>query len=249
VRIEELDRLLTEDTALVSIMAANNETGVLQPIQDIARLVKARNGSTLFHTDATQAVGKIPVDLCGSWQDVDILSFSAHKFHGPKGVGGLYARPEIELPPMILGGGQENGRRSGTVNTPALAGLAVAADLADLRAFSAVAELRDRLEETLLEKFPSVTVHSAAVSRLPNTSCFSIPSLSGDGVAETLAAKGVVVGTGAACSSGTLHPPKTLLAMGVQYSLARSAIRVSLSRDSTQQDVCRCLTEMTLLTK
>jgi len=122
-RLDLLSDCLTPEVGLVSIMAANNETGAIQPVPQIGKLIRERAPAAIFHTDATQAVGKIPIDLRSEWEHVDLLSFSAHKFHGPKGIGGLYARPEIELPPMLHGGGQENGRRAGTSNTPALAGL------------------------------------------------------------------------------------------------------------------------------
>lgn len=124
VRLDALEKMLTADTRLVSIMAANNITGVLQPIDEIGHLIRKISPAALFHTDATQAVGKFSIDLQESWSSVDLLSFSAHKFHGPKGVGGLYIRPGIELKPLLLGGGQEHGLRSGTTNTPGLAGLA-----------------------------------------------------------------------------------------------------------------------------
>jgi cysteine desulfurase len=162
VRLKALRGLLTNDTALVSIMAANNETGVLEPVAEIGRLIRKRCPAVLFHTDATQAVGKIPVDLQGEWQDVDLLSFSAHKFHGPKGIGRLYIRPGFKLEPMLLGGGQEHGLRSGTTNTPALAGLASAAsEVRDLR-IQEIRDLRDTFETRLLE-----LIHGEGGIRIP----------------------------------------------------------------------------------
>jgi cysteine desulfurase len=240
-RLDHLADSLNSDVALVSIMAANNETGAIQPIAEIGHLVRQLAPAAIFHTDATQAVGKIPIDLRSDWQDVDILSFSAHKFRGPKGIGGLYARPEMDLPPLLLGGGQESGRRSGTSNTPALAGLAAAADLARKNNMCAVALLRDQFETELSKLFPQAIVHAKGAPRLPNTSCFSLPNVVAEDLAEALAANGIVVGTGSACSSGTLQPPKTLLAMGVEYELAKGALRVSLSSTTTTEDLMELL--------
>lgn len=236
VRLDALREALREDTTLVSIIAANNETGVLEPVAEIGRLIRERCPAAVFHTDATQALGKIPVDLQGDWQEVDLLSFSAHKFYGPKGTGGIYVRPGFDLSPMLLGGGQEGGRRSGTTNTPALAGLAAAAEDAAATDMEAIFRLRGAFEAGLLRSFPSAVIHSTGASRLPNTCCFSIPGLVADDVAEILAARGIIIGTGSACSSGSIHPPKTLLAMGVDYDLARAALRLSLSKFSKCSD-------------
>ena len=154
VRLDALRDALREDTALVSIMAANNETGVLEPVAEIGRLIRELCPAALFHTDATQAVGKIPVDLQGDWQDVDLLSFSAHKFHGPKGIGGLYIRPGFAvLADILKGGGQESGLRSGTINTPALAGLALAIRRLRLKT-QAIRDLRVTFERNCFLVFP-----------------------------------------------------------------------------------------------
>jgi len=237
VRLDALREALREDTALVSIMAANNETGVLEPVAEIGRLIRQLCPAALFHTDATQAVGKIPIDLRGEWQDVDLLSFSAHKFHGPKGIGGLYIRPGFELEPMILGGGQERGLRSGTTNTPALAGLAAAtSESRDLK-HQTIRDLRDSFESRLLHEFPEAVIHSISVPRLPNTSYFSLPGMLGEEMTGVLATAGIIVGTGAACSAGALQSSKTLRAMGVDHEIAVGGVRVSLSRFSILQDV------------
>lgn len=233
VRLDTLRQALSEDTILISIMAANNETGVLEPVADIGRLIREHCPSAFFHTDATQAVGKIPVDLQSEWQDVDLLSFSAHKFHGPKGIGGLYIRPGFDLEPMLFGGGQEDGRRAGTTNTPALAGLAAAVvQIEPLMNGPFIAALRDRFEEALQKVCPDVVIHSRGASRLPNTSCFSLPGCNGEDLAQSLAADGIIVGTGSACSSGALRPPKAVLALSVNYELARGTLRVSLAHSS-----------------
>lgn len=234
--MDALAELLSPDTRLVSVMAANNETGVLQPIGEIAQLVRARCPAALFHTDATQAIGRIPIDLQGSWAEVDLVSFSAHKFHGPKGIGGIYCRPGTALLPWLVGGGQEAGFRSGTTNTPGLAGLAAAVSQINVAEYDQVRDRRDYFESRLREVLP-IHLHAADAMRLPNTSCFSIAGASGDEIADWLAAREVIVGTGSACSSGSLTPPKTLLAMGVNYELAAGTIRVSLSKSTSIEEL------------
>lgn len=241
VRLDALRNALKEEIVLVSIMAANNDTGVLQQILEIGRLIRQHSPKALFHTDATQAVGKIPIDLQTEWCEVDLLSFSAHKFHGPKGVGGLYLRPGVELPPLLLGGGQEGGWRSGTTNTPGLAGLAVAATEYNPSSVKFVAEVRDQFEIELRERFPGVQIHSVGARRLPNTSCFSVPGVVGEEVAAALATQGIIVGTGSACASGAMHPSKTLLAMKVDYKVARAALRVSLNGSTNIEQMSKLL--------
>ncbi|AKC83368.1 hypothetical protein IMCC26134_12325 [Verrucomicrobia bacterium IMCC26134] len=236
VRLDALRDALREDTVLVSIMAANNETGVLEPVEEIGRLIHDLCPTALFHTDATQAIGKIPVDLQGEWQNVDLLSFSAHKFHGPKGIGGLYIRPGLELEPLLLGGGQEGGLRAGTSNTPALAGLAVAALSREFHDES-IRNLRDNLEIKLLEVIPGILIHSRDSERLPNTSYFSLPGTNAEELVDKLACAGFIVATGAACSSGSLKASQTLIAMDVSHELASSAIRVSISKQTTSNEI------------
>jgi cysteine desulfurase len=247
VRLDALRDALREDTALVSIMAANNETGVLEPVVEIGRLIRERCPAALFHTDATQAVGKIPVDLQGEWQDVDLLSFSAHKFHGPKGIGGLYIRPGIDIEPMLFGGGQEDGLRSGTSNTPALAGLAASAIQAAEHRAQDICDLRDFVEAELRRLFPGIVIHSNGAPRLPNTSCFSIPGVVGEDIVRRLAERGVIIGTGAACSSGAIDLSKNLRAMSVSHDIARSAVRVSLSASSFHEEAVSLLAELRII--
>jgi cysteine desulfurase len=247
VRLDVLREALRDDTALVSIMAANNETGVLEPIAEIGRLIRECCPAALFHTDATQAVGKIRIDLQSEWQDVDLLSFSAHKFHGPKGVGGLYIRPGLDLNPMLLGGGQERGLRAGTSNTPALAGLASAASEARSLEIEAIRALRDNFEARLRDVLPEAIIHSRSVPRLPNTCYFSVPGFDGEEIAEELTASGIVVGTGAACSSGAIEGSKTLRSMGVPHRIAAGGLRVSLSRFSTIAQLDALLNAITSL--
>jgi cysteine desulfurase len=240
VDLEKLYPMLDADVALVSVMAANNETGVVQPIREIGSLIREFSPAAIFHSDATQAVGKITIDLQGDWQDVEILSFSAHKFHGPKGIGGIYVRPGIAISPFIHGGGQQGGLRSGTTNTPALAGLAVAATHA--RAIPAPGpDLRDMFEAELRMQSPSALVHSTHGPRLPNTSCFSIPGIIASDIVTTLAEQQIIIGTGSACSAGATEPPRTLLKMGVDYEVAACALRVSFGRFNSAVDVSSLL--------
>jgi len=237
VLLDALRDQLCEDTVLVSIMAANNETGVLQPVREVGQLIRERCPAAIFHTDATQAVGKVEIDLQGDWKDVDLLSFSGHKIHGPKGIGGLYLRQGLELAPMIVGGGQEQGRRSGTINTPGLAGLAMAAIEAREFQFSALGGLRDAFEELLLVAFPDAVIHSGGAPRLPNTSFCSLAGVHGEDLMERLSIGGIIVGVGAACSSGAMRPSKTLQSMGIPYDVALGGLRISCSRYSSLEDV------------
>lgn len=249
-RLDALAKALSDNTILVSVMGANHETGALQPIAAIGALVRERSPSALFHTDATQAVGKIPIDLQRGWQEVDLLSFSAHKFHGPKGIGGVYIRPGIQMEPMLRGGEQEAGMRAGTTNTSALAGLAAAADeVFHEVGMNSVAKLRDAFETDLVAVIPSTLIHSRNTNRLPNTSCFSIPGETGEDLAQELAGQGILIGTGSACSSGASHPPKTVLAIGVDHSIARGTLRVSLSVLTTAAELTqlvRCLKQLSM---
>jgi cysteine desulfurase len=234
--LNNLSQLLDGDVGMVSVMAANNETGAIQPIREIGLLIRERSCRALFHTDATQAIGKTSVDLQADWDQVDLLSFSAHKFHGPKGIGGLYVRPGIPIPPFIVGGGQESGLRSGTINTPSLAGVAVAARNAQT-AFASVCEIRDLFEAELKARLPTAIIHASRAPRLPNTSCFSIPGHIASETVAALAGQGIIVGTGSACSAGAVEPPHTLLRMGVDYEVAATALRVSLSAYNSIYDM------------
>ena len=237
--LAELAAVLRADTALVSIMAANNETGVRFPLAEAGRLAKA--AGALFHVDATQAVGKEPLDLA-SWP-IDLLNFSGHKFHGPKGTGGLFVRRGLRLRPFMVGGGQERGRRGGTENVPGIVGLGQAAERArEALAGSAMAEvraLRDRFEAFLLERIPLVKINGAGAERLANTSMVSFEGLEGEALLLKLSDQGICASTGSACSTGQREPSHVLRAMGASAGLARGTVRFSLSRYSTEAELQR----------
>jgi cysteine desulfurase len=227
-------------------MLANNETGVIQPVADAAEHVKAVNPTCLFHTDATQAVGKVPVDLDGEMFQVDLLSLSAHKFHGPKSIGALFIRSGVKIESLIHGGPQQRGTRAGTEN-PALAmGFAKAVDLigkrADLLAIGRrVTELRNAMEAAILVANPAIEVLGFAATRLPNTSLLLFPDQEGEMLVHQLLESGIAASTGSACSRGTDHPSHVVTAMGIPYSKARNALRLSLSSETSQSDVEACV--------
>lgn len=234
---------MTPKTHLVSVMFANNETGVIQPVADIAKAVRSRAKGALFHTDATQAVGRIPLSLAIQLADVDLLSLSGHKFHGPKGVGALFLRAGTRLPALVHGE-QEGGSRGGTYNTPALSGLAVAADTMRARLpewSSRVCDLRDRLEAELAARFPESWINGGAVSRLPNTASLTMPGMDAAEAVDSLAAAGICIATGSACSAGAIAPSHVLTSMGVSHEDAASTLRFSLSIDTDWLEVCLML--------
>lgn len=229
---------LRADTCLVSVMLANNETGVVQPVERLSRQVREICPEAIFHCDATPAFGRISVDLDGALEEVDLLSLSGHKFHGPKGVGALFVRPGIHLPPMIHGE-QEEGLRGGTSNTPAAAGIAEAARLLRERgvSLSGVGQLRDELEARMIEMVPGARVNGADVQRLPNTSSIVLPGLDATEAVDHLATLGICVSTGSACSAGASAPSAVLVAMGLSYEDALSTLRFSLSHETTRGEV------------
>jgi len=226
-------------TPFVSVMAANNEFGAVFPVADVARKLRARN--VPVHTDAVQAAGRIPVDAPG-W-DVDLLSLSAHKLHGPKGVGALYVRRGFPLRAHTPGGGQEKKIRGGTENTSGIVGFGVAARLARERLSEArrIAELRDRLESGILATIPETRVAGGAAPRLPNTTTILFGGLWGETLLIRLDLEGVAVSVGSACSSGTLAPSPAILALGYAREEARGAVRFSLSRWNTPEEIDRVL--------
>jgi len=228
---------LSDDTAIVSLMWANNETGVIFPIEEISRRVKERG--IVFHTDAVQAVGKIPIDLAAT--GVDMLSLSGHKIHGPKGIGALYIRKGTKFAPFMIGGHQEKGRRGGTENTAAIIGLGKAAELAkqhlDAGDYRGVSELRDRLESSILAGVPNTMVNGDREHRLPNTSSVAFEYVEGEAILLMLNEHGICASSGSACTSGSLEPSHVLRAMGVPFTAAHGSIRFSLSRYTTAKEI------------
>ncbi|HRI02590.1 MAG TPA: aminotransferase class V-fold PLP-dependent enzyme [Pyrinomonadaceae bacterium] len=231
--LDTLRAALDERTAVVSVMLANNETGILFPVEEIAEIVKERSDA-LFHVDGVNAVGKIAIDLRST--EIDLFSVSAHKFHGPKGVGALYIRNGVELPSMYFGGGQENGRRAGTEAVHQIAGIGAAAEFVrDLSPMKAIAEMRDRLESSILATIPDAFLNGTAdtSNRLPNTSYISFANTNGEAILAMLDEAGICVSTGSACNSQDHTPSAVLQAMNVPYVRAMGAIRFSLGRNNT----------------
>ena len=232
----QLEEQIDDDTALVTIMYANNETGVMFPIDKIAELVTSK--AVVFHTDAVQAVGKIPFNLSKS--NIDLLSLSGHKLHAPKGVGALYVRKGTRLSPFMLGGHQEAGRRAGTENVPGIVGLGKACELAAKNTEQEnkrIKRLRDKLENAILEKCPGCQLNGDKDNRLPNTTNISFEYIEGEAILLMLDKYGICASSGSACTSGSLEPSHVLRAMGVPFTAAHGSIRFSLSRYNTEQEV------------
>jgi len=235
--LEELRSALRPDTALVSIMLANNETGVLFPIEDIGRIVKEKS-EAVFHVDGVQAVGKIPIDLKNT--AVDLFALSGHKLHAPQGVGALYIRKGVTLPSFIIGGAQEQGRRAGTSAVPNIVGLGAACQLAlDDNNHVIIERLRNRLEDEILANIPNARLNGAAdrSKRLPNTSNISFEYVDGQNILMHLDQAGICVSTGSACHSTTHESSPTLRAMNVPFTAAQGSIRFSLGRYNTDADI------------
>lgn len=226
-----------DEIALIAIHWINNETGAIQPVEQIGAL--CREHRVPFFSDATQAVGKVPIDLTQA--PVDAISFSGHKFHGPKGIGGLYLRSRQRFLPQTLGGPHERERRGGTENTPAIAGLGVAAELAHAFLQSDGREIgrqrRDRLEGEIVRQVPGAVINSARAPRIWNTTNIGFPPLESEGILILLSEQGLSAAAGAACSSGSLEPSPVLLAQGIPEPIAHGAIRLSLSRYTTDEEI------------
>ena len=234
--MDEVSRVIADDTVIVSVMWANNETGVLFPVEEIANLAKSRGA--IFHTDAVQAVGKIPINLAES--QIDMLSLSGHKLHAPKGIGVIYVRRGTRFSPYIIGGHQEEGRRGGTENVPYIIGMGKACELAanhleDMNV--RVKGLRDKLENGLLEKIPNSIVNGDRQQRLPSTSSISFEYVEGESILLKLSDHGICASSGSACTSGSLEPSHVLRAMGVPFTAAHGSIRFSLSSYNTEKEI------------
>jgi cysteine desulfurase len=238
--LDELKNSLRADTAIVSVMLANNETGILFPVEEIARIVR-ENSDALFHTDGVNAVGKIPVDLKNT--EIDLFSLSGHKFHAPKGVGALYIKKEkknLNFPSFFTGGGQENGRRAGTEAVHQIVALGRAAHLVnDFSAMEKVRVLRDKLEDGILQTIPNASLNGTSDRnfRLPNTSNISFENTNGEAILAKLEDAGVLVSTGSACNSENHTASAVLQALNVPYAKALGAIRFSLGRYNTEKEV------------
>ena len=234
--VDYLYNSLTDDTAIVSLIWANNETGMIFPIEEISRVVKQKG--IVFHTDAVQAVGKVPVDVDKS--KVDMLSLSGHKIHAPKGVGALFVRKGTRFSPFLIGGHQEGGRRGGTENVVSIIGLGKASELAGnhlKEVTTRVGQLRDKLESELLSKIPNVMINGDSENRLPNTTSISFEYVEGESILLMIDEFGICASSGSACTSGSLEPSHVLRAMGVPFTAAHGSIRFSLSIYNTEEEI------------
>ena len=233
---EAVAEALRDDTILISVMHANNETGTINPVPEIGKIAKERN--ILFHTDAVQSLCKVPFTV--DELSVDLLSLSAHKVHGPKGVGALYIREGVLLKPLIYGGHQEGSRRAGTENVAGIVGLATAARLSWEgleKETGRMRAMRDKLERGLLEKIPQIQLNGHPTMRLPNTLNLSFPFVESESLLLELDLKGVAVSSGSACTSGTGEPSHVLLAMGIPHEVCRGALRFSLGRENRPEEI------------
>lgn len=233
---DSVARAVTQETLLVSIMLANNEIGTIQPVAEIARM--AREKGVLVHTDAVQAVGRLPVDV--RELGVDLLSISAHKIYGPKGVGALYVRRGVRLAPMLYGGHHERNLRAGTENVPAIAGFGKACEIAAAELPSVAqreATLRDKLERGILECIPHMRVNGDRRQRLPNTLNVGVAFVEGEALLVNLDLEGIAIATGSACSSGSLKPSHVQLAIGRSHEQAHGSLRFSLGRETTEEEI------------
>ncbi len=240
---EAMEASLTDDTAIVSLMWANNETGVLFPIKEIASRLRERG--IIFHTDAVQAAGKIPIDV--KQTQVDMLSISGHKIHAPKGIAALYVRKGVKFSPFLIGGHQERGRRGGTENVASIIGMGKACDLAAAHLKEQdgrVKALRDKLESGLLKSIPHAILNGVKEDRLPNTSSISFEYVEGESILLMMDRLGICASSGSACTSGSLEPSHVLRAMGVPFTAAHGSIRFSLSVYNTEKEIDFILQEL-----
>lgn len=242
--LRELLAARASEIALVSLMGANNETGVIAPVVEIG--ASCREHGVRFHCDAVQWAGRRPLDFAGL--PIDLLTFSGHKFHGPKGVGGLVVRGGVRLASQLVGGPQERERRGGTENVPGIVGLGAAAELASTRlaagAWEGLAPLRDRFEQGVLARCDGAVVNGAAAPRMPNTANIGFPRLEAEAILVVLSERGVYASAGAACSSGSLDPSPVLLAMGVPREIAHGSVRFSLGPETAGEEIDRAIDEV-----
>ena len=236
--LAELEEAVNPDTALVSIMYANNETGVIYPVEKISEIIKSKNKETKFFVDAVQAAGKIPIDVQNS--GIDLLGISGHKFHAPKGVGALYVNSKTLITPLIIGGHQERGKRAGTENVPYIAGIGKAAELAidNLKyEITEVKRLRDKLETGILKNVFNARLNTAITNRVPNTTNIGFEYIEGELILLHLSDLGICASSGSACTSGSLEPSHVLRAMNVPFTAIHGSIRFSLSKFTTEKEI------------
>lgn len=236
VSAESVANALRDDTVLVSIMFANNEVGTINPIAEIGKV--CRDKGVLFHTDAVQATGHVPIDVVE--MNIDLMAISAHKFHGPKGVGALYIRKGVRIPSLIIGGGQEKKRRAGTENVPGIVGLATALKLANEHMAENVIKvgaLRDKLLKGIAKSIPDVKLNGHPTNRLPNNVNYSIRYIEGESILLMLDINGIAASSGSACTSGSLDPSHVLLAMGLPHEIAHGSLRLTLSEFTTEEEI------------
>ncbi len=237
---EQVEAAITDKTILITVMAANNEIGTLEPIAEIGKIAKAHK--VLFHTDAVQAVGAIPLDVQAL--NVDMLSMSGHKFHGPKGIGALYIRRGVRIDTLIHGGAQERGQRAGTENLAGIVGIGKAIELATENLPEKAAKLsamRDRLIDGILERIPDVRVNGPREGRLPNNANVSVRYIEGESMLLKLDLAGIAASSGSACTSGSLDPSHVLLAIGLPHEVAHGSLRMTLGSDTTDADIDKVL--------
>ena len=233
---EQVANAITDKTILVSIMFANNEVGTIMPIAEIGKVCRERG--VLFHTDAVQAVGHVPIDVKA--MNIDMLSLSAHKFHGPKGVGALYMKKGIRLPSYVMGGAQEHNRRAGTENVAGIVGLGAAIALATQTLEESAARmtrLRDKLIAGIAQRIPEVKLNGHPTMRLPNNVNYSIKYIEGESILLMLDMNGIAASSGSACTSGSLDPSHVLLALGLSHEVAHGSVRLTLSDETTEEDI------------
>ncbi len=233
---EDVEKAITDKTILISIMTANNEIGTIQPIREIGAIARAHK--ILFHTDAVQAVGAIPVNV--DEMNVDMLSMSGHKFHGPKGIGALYIRKGVRIDTLIHGGAQERGLRAGTENLPGIVGIGKAIELATANLDEnarRITALRDKLMDGILERIPDARINGHRTQRLPNNCNVSIRYIEGEAMLLRLDLAGIAASSGSACTSGSLDPSHVLLAIGLPHEIAHGSLRLTLGADTTEKDI------------
>ena len=243
VSVEDVEKAITDKTILISVMAANNEIGTIEPIAEIGALARSRG--ILFHTDAVQAVGAIPLDVKA--MNIDMLSMSGHKFHGPKGIGALYVRKGVRLDTLIAGGAQERGKRAGTENLPGIVGIGKAIEIAtrDMEANAArMTALRDKLIHGILESIPDVRLNGHPTRRLPNNVNVSVRYIEGEALLLRLDLAGIAGSSGSACTSGSLDPSHVLLAIGLPHEIAHGSLRLTLGTDTTEADIDEVLDKL-----